>query len=147
MKKFLLLILFTSFFFNSYSKDFRVNQGECQLLTDIASEHQVVNTALEMLKNDWNAVFGKAFSTSAQSRIIVGTVNHSNALKGVEVDFKCLKGKTQAFLLVVTKDGDAPFKYMVAALPAAPLSSSPTACKSLPAIYDSLTTHIRDDSS
>ena len=28
------------------------------------------------------------------------------SLKGVEVDFKCLKGKTQAFLLVVTKDGD-----------------------------------------
>jgi len=106
MKKILLLVLFFSYFINSFSKDFSVYQGECQLVTDIASEHQVVNTALDMLKNDWYAVFGKSFSTSAQSRLIVGTVNRSNALKGVDVDFKCLKGKTQAFLLVVTKDGD-----------------------------------------
>ena len=106
MKKILLLFLFTTFLFNSHAKEFRVNHGQCQLLTDLNSEPQVVATAVEMLKGDWTKVFGQAFADQSQTRVIVGTVGRSHMLKDIKVDFRSLKGKNQAFMLCVTAEGD-----------------------------------------
>lgn len=106
MKKTLLLFLFVSCFAYTLAADFKVNQGKCQLVVDTDSERPVVNTALEILRKDWNAVFGEYFSQESTPRVIVGTVGQSPVLKGLDIDLGRLKGKRQAFLMLVTKHGD-----------------------------------------
>ena len=108
MKRTILLLLSAIFFISvqaSTNKVFTVNGGHATLIVD-TNEDIVVQTALNLVKRDWRAVFGTDLTSEGQGpTIIVGTSGQSTMLKNCGVNLKALRGRRQAFIVEVAKNG------------------------------------------
>lgn len=98
-------------------KDFVLRSGAPVTIVCSNSEEPVVRTSLELLSRDIQTVLSSTTSVvdanvmktgavvAGTGNIIVGTLTRSNLLDATGIDFSILKGKKQAFLLTISRDG------------------------------------------
>lgn len=102
----LLAFLIVTLFVHGKQQDFIIKAGQPVKIACCDSEAQVVRTSLEILCRDFHVVLSStAIIDTKVGDIIVGTIGQSDLLKQVSIDTSVLKGKKQAFLLVVSPEG------------------------------------------
>lgn len=92
-------------------RDFVLKSGQSVAVACDGSEAEVVHTALNLFSRDYKSVFSAETDINSKNgTVIVGTLGRSRLIEETGIDLSPLKGKAQAFLLGVSRDG----KLMIA---------------------------------
>ncbi len=88
-------------------KDFTLKQGQpLSIICDTAKEEEVVNTAVEILKNDLNTVLEITdFSSSKKSEIVIATIGRTDIPEKLNINVASLPDKKQAYSIYIDKKG------------------------------------------
>ncbi len=109
MKSLRLLFLLPLFTLPSMARagvEFSIQRGESIDISCNKNEQQVVQTAIDLLRHDFREVFSSEIKVvEKKGEIVVGTIGISKEIEKSGADLTPIKGKSQAYILEVVKDG------------------------------------------
>lgn len=105
MRKYLFfLFLYYSVAAFALSVGFSIKSSQKIDISVEKTEENIVKNAFRLLEHDLSSVLDATVNISDKGSIIIGTLGKSNLVESLNIDFSCIRNKSQAFVISVMPD-------------------------------------------
>lgn len=105
MRKYLFfLLLYYSIAAFAFPAGFSIKSSQKIDISVEKKEEGIVKNALRLLEHDLSTVLDVTVNFGNKGNIIIGTLGKSNLVESLNIDFSCIRNKSQAFVISVMPD-------------------------------------------